>query len=137
MSREWASVLADRYESGELKWTKGTMVSNWIGDESIPCHCVTGAIALDCGAEAVKRSCSCEADDCTYGRFRFLNSNFRMDPRWTERITDLGKWILEVDPYGTASPCDDHEDVIVNMNDDGFKSVADAIETLRQFAADE
>lgn len=136
MSREWAAEMADKFESGDLKWTRGSMVNNWIEDPDVPCFCLTGAIAVDCGAQPVNRACSCGEEDCSYERFRLVG-DYSLDPRYYERTSDLGEWIDKVDPFGTANNYPGAEDKIISMNDDGFTGVDDVVKTLRQFAADE
>ncbi len=53
--REWASELADRYESGEYGWTRGQLYRRVGGED---CFCLSGGIVMQLGGE-ISGSCNC------------------------------------------------------------------------------
>lgn len=137
MNREWAAILADKFDTGELLWTTGTFVTTSKTNNNTPCFCVMGAMALDVGAVVRHKECgTCSpGTDCLYSKHRLESQAFRQNPIFVERLDDLASWLEDRNDYSyEASMSSEH--VVSEMNDGACDSVADLVQVLRDFSSE-
>lgn len=132
VSREWAARIADKFDSGEMKWTKGRMVAAWPDDPTLPCFCMLGAIAYDIGAVVLDNGCNCGDEDCNFSSKTFENYSFEDDDEYLRRISEFGAWLKGhgYDHWSGSS------DTIIEMNDDNKSTLGDVVGNLRRFATE-
>lgn len=139
MSREWASQLADDYESGRIKWTRNKMVGLVRDDEGVtePCFCLLGGIAQQCGVPVIDNMCNCGTSACQVVYSEFDSVALSSSTCYIERANDLGGWIARKDTAHADS--DDFyqpRDAVIDYNDQRACNVENVVRRLRDFAAE-
>lgn len=122
-NREWATELADLFESGEMKWGQHDMAT--VDDNGDICHCLLGGVAVISGA--VFEECTCDDDFPRHA----TAVQHEDDELYTERYVDLGAYLIDHDG---ATPTMVKTLPIIRFNDAVGRDKDAVVAKLREFA---